>query len=72
MTLFHQRAPAILKDAIHWLEETGEPNIRRRVQELGPDQTCLTALHLVFVECKKHSKAAMNNYSLENYLANIK
>uniref|UniRef100_A0A3B4T8S4 RING-type E3 ubiquitin transferase n=1 Tax=Seriola dumerili TaxID=41447 RepID=A0A3B4T8S4_SERDU len=42
----------VLDDALHWLERTGEPDIRRRVLDLGPPQTCLIALHLIFTECK--------------------
>ncbi|XP_056252841.1 E3 ubiquitin-protein ligase TTC3 isoform X1 [Seriola aureovittata] len=52
--MFNLRSPEVLDDALHWLERTGEPDIRRRVLQLGPPQTCLIALHLIFTEFAKY------------------
>uniref|UniRef100_A0A8C7SHB5 RING-type E3 ubiquitin transferase n=1 Tax=Oncorhynchus mykiss TaxID=8022 RepID=A0A8C7SHB5_ONCMY len=53
--VFH--VPDVLDDAIRWLERTGEPRIKLRVQELGPIGNCFAALQLIFTECKNHFRA---------------
>uniref|UniRef100_A0A3B4YY58 RING-type E3 ubiquitin transferase n=1 Tax=Stegastes partitus TaxID=144197 RepID=A0A3B4YY58_9TELE len=55
VTLFLQRSPEVLDDALNWLERTGEPAMRQRLMEFGHKHTCFTALHLIFTECKLQS-----------------
>ncbi|XP_068455847.1 E3 ubiquitin-protein ligase TTC3 [Clinocottus analis] len=52
--MFNLRSSGVLEDALHWLERTGEPHIRKRVLDLGQQQTCYTALHIIFTEFAKY------------------
>ncbi|XP_010771921.1 E3 ubiquitin-protein ligase TTC3-like [Notothenia coriiceps] len=52
--MFNLRTPEALKDAMCWLERTGEPGIRHRVMSLGHPQICFTALHVIFTEFAKY------------------
>ncbi|XP_028277332.1 E3 ubiquitin-protein ligase TTC3 isoform X2 [Parambassis ranga] len=48
------RTVEVLDDALHWLEQTGEPDIRTRLMDLGHGHTCFTALHFIFTEFAKY------------------
>ncbi|XP_045895340.1 E3 ubiquitin-protein ligase TTC3 [Micropterus dolomieu] len=52
--MFNLRSPEVLEDALHWLERTGEPDIRHRLVHLGHAHTCFTALHFIFTEFAKY------------------
>ncbi|XP_074467867.1 E3 ubiquitin-protein ligase TTC3 [Sebastes fasciatus] len=52
--MFNFHSAGVLEDALHWLERSGEPGIRRRIQDLGHPQNCFTALHLIFTEFAKY------------------
>nr|XP_019941403.1 PREDICTED: E3 ubiquitin-protein ligase TTC3 [Paralichthys olivaceus] len=54
-------SPEVLEDALHWLERTGEPAIRRRVLELGHARTCYMALHHIFTEYANYIQAMCSN-----------
>ena len=54
MTLYLnlQHTTDILDEALHWLDGTGEPNIRRRIMKFGSTYTCFKALHFILTQCK--------------------
>uniref|UniRef100_A0A674B3A1 RING-type E3 ubiquitin transferase n=1 Tax=Salmo trutta TaxID=8032 RepID=A0A674B3A1_SALTR len=54
---FNLHVPEVLDDAIRWLERTGEPRIKLRVQELGPRGNCFAALQLIFTEYAHYTQA---------------
>ncbi|XP_071031002.1 E3 ubiquitin-protein ligase TTC3 [Oncorhynchus clarkii lewisi] len=54
---FNLHVPEVLDDAIRWLERTGEPRIKLRVQELGPIGNCFAALQLIFTEYAHYTQA---------------
>uniref|UniRef100_A0A3Q0SCZ1 RING-type E3 ubiquitin transferase n=1 Tax=Amphilophus citrinellus TaxID=61819 RepID=A0A3Q0SCZ1_AMPCI len=51
---FLSRTAEALDDAFHWLVREGEPDIQKRVLDLGAGHTCFIALHHIFTECKAH------------------
>ncbi|XP_049448756.1 E3 ubiquitin-protein ligase TTC3-like isoform X9 [Epinephelus fuscoguttatus] len=51
--MFNLRSAEVLEDALHWLERTGEPAIRRRILDLGHANIRFTALHVIFTEFAK-------------------
>ncbi|TMS14573.1 E3 ubiquitin-protein ligase TTC3 [Larimichthys crocea] len=59
--MFNLRSPEVLEDALHWLERTGEPSIRRYIMDLGHPTTCFKALHLIFTEFAKYIQNMGNN-----------
>lgn len=44
------RTAEALDDAFHWLVREGEPDIQKRVLDLGAGHTCFIALHHIFTE----------------------
>ncbi|XP_041718315.2 E3 ubiquitin-protein ligase TTC3 isoform X2 [Coregonus clupeaformis] len=54
---FNLHVPEVLDEAIHWLERTGEPRIKQRVEELGPRGNCFAALQLIFTEYSHYTQA---------------
>ncbi|GAA6232084.1 E3 ubiquitin-protein ligase TTC3 isoform X1 [Lates japonicus] len=52
--MFNLRSPEVLDNSLRYLEQTGEPAIRHRIQELGHPNICFKTLHMVFTEYAKY------------------
>ncbi|KAL0994489.1 hypothetical protein UPYG_G00122920 [Umbra pygmaea] len=59
--LFHKHVPEAVANALCWLEQTGEPHIRQRVQELGPSRTYITVLQNIFIMYAHFTRAMGKN-----------
>ncbi|XP_068600403.1 E3 ubiquitin-protein ligase TTC3 [Brachionichthys hirsutus] len=55
--MLDKRSPGALEEALQWLEQAGEPSIRRRVMQLGYTHTCFIALHFIFAEFANYVEA---------------